>query len=109
VFFGNKWGDLNGKEFIYKAPVGIRIAEMTNKLQSQFEIQMGRIKVQQLTNIKDINKGELNPDVAYFQIVSVTPYFDSEELLRKTTQGSRNFALSKCFVVVTIGRVLIVA
>lgn len=99
MFYGNKWGDLDGKEFIYKAPVGIRIAEMTTKLQSQFEIQMGRIKVQQLTNIKDINKSELNPDIAYFQIVGVTPYFDSEELLRKTTQGSRNFALSKSLLV----------
>jgi hypothetical protein len=74
VFCGSKWGDLNGKEYIYKAPVGIRIADMTAKLQSQFEIQMGRIKVQQLTNIKEINKAELNPDIAYFQIGIKLPY-----------------------------------
>jgi hypothetical protein len=112
VFYGSKWGEFDGKEYIYKAPVGVRIAEMTQRLtvslhrqaslsspfffnsyfhfffhfhsyesmffkftfcmrllsfQTQFEGQFGKGNVQTLPN-KEINRAELNPKIAYFQI-----------------------------------------
>jgi len=96
MFYGPKWGEFDGKEYIYKAPVGVRIVDMTQRLTTQFEGQFGKGKVQVLP-LKEINRSELNPQIAYFQIASVTPYHNEEELSRRNTQWARNFNIT-CFL-----------
>ncbi|KAL6054781.1 dedicator of cytokinesis protein 7 isoform X5 [Balamuthia mandrillaris] len=75
AFFGAKWGEFDGKQYIYKASETMRLADFSNALKAQFAKKYGAQNVELISNIS-VNKETMNPDVCYFQVVSVSPDFD---------------------------------
>jgi len=71
-FFGPKLEDLDQKQFIYREPPSIRIADFTERLKHQYSSHFGRDKVVVLSNTR-VRREELNPDCIYLQIIAVEP------------------------------------
>ncbi|CAG2247018.1 DOCK6_7_8 [Mytilus edulis] len=71
-FYGHKFGDLDGEEFIYKEPAITKLPEISHRLESFY----------------DQNK-------AYIQITYVEPYFDLYEKRNKTTYFEQNYNIKR--------------
>ena len=80
-FYGAKFGDLDGEEFVYKEPVITMLPEISQRLEAFYLEKFG---VQCLEMVKDssvIKKEALHADKCYIQITFVEPYFDRYKLL----------------------------
>lgn len=94
-FYGSKFGDLDGEEFVYKEPTLTKLPEIFSRLEN-FYIE--RFSVDNVVIIKDSNPvdvSKLDPDKAYVQITYVEPYFEAYELRHRPTVFHRNFNISK--------------
>jgi len=89
-FYGDKWGDLNRREYIYKESAMVRLADFTQRLKDQYGRKYGEDKVQVLSNsTTDFSK--LDPEIYYFQLVSVVPYLEQHEIDERPTEWDRNY------------------
>ena len=76
-FYGTKFGDLNGKEFIYKENKGVIIPEVVERFKSQFRQLFGpSFELEVLPNTAESASG-LDPKKCFIQIISVQPYFET--------------------------------
>ena len=64
-------------QFIYKEPQVTPLSEISLRLQAQFAQRFGPDKIVMITDSKDVNPHDLNPELAYMQIIFVEPYFDT--------------------------------
>eukprot|EP01130_Rhizamoeba_saxonica_P016447 TRINITY_DN7605_c0_g1_i1.p1 TRINITY_DN7605_c0_g1~~TRINITY_DN7605_c0_g1_i1.p1 ORF type:complete len:1855 (-),score=416.20 TRINITY_DN7605_c0_g1_i1:64-5628(-) len=96
VFYANGvLPEIDGKEFIYKTPGHIRLAEFTDLLINRFGKRVGSDKVIKLGNLKEVNRDELEPQRLYMQVISVKPFFDPEEMSTRPTEYEKNFDVSR--------------
>jgi len=93
AFFGKQWRDLQGKEFVYRANDTVRLNDFTTLLKSQFSSKFGD-KVEILGNIS-VDLAKLKEDVCYFQVVSLTEYFDAVDLTSRPNLWDRKFNLDQ--------------
>ena len=71
AFYGPAFGDMaNGKQFIYKEPPFVRIADFTERIKGQFAAK--GVKPEILPNSKPVDVAALSPDKSYLQIGAVT-------------------------------------
>ncbi|XP_008560858.1 dedicator of cytokinesis protein 7 [Microplitis demolitor] len=94
-FYGSKFGDLDGEEFVYKEPTLTKLPEIFSRLEN-FYIE--RFSVDNVVIIKDSNPvdvSKLDPDKAYVQITYVEPYFEAYELRHRPTVFHRNFNIKR--------------
>jgi hypothetical protein len=96
AFFGHKFEELHGKEYIYKEPKLTRLGEITDRLVKMYEKKFGEsTKVTVLTTSIDPDVSKLDVDnQCYLQITSVEPYFESWELKERITQYDRAYNVS---------------
>jgi len=78
-FYGELFGDLDGKEFVYKKDPKINLALMTQHLKEIYLKKLGETspesdKIVVLPNTKPIDREGLDPKKLYLQIASVNPY-----------------------------------
>jgi len=85
AFYGDLLKELDGLEYIYKESGAVRIGEMKTRLQKQFANKFGDEKVHMLSNIKDAKSQEMKPGHFYIQLVAVDPYFESDDLTKRST------------------------
>lgn len=88
ALFGRKFGDLNGKEYVYKEPKITRLGEIKDRLSALYERKVGAIQI--ITKSGDVEVSKLDPEGSYFQITHVSPYFDDWELKQRKTDYERS-------------------
>lgn len=107
VFFvGKNWGDLADKEFIYKEQNDVSFVNtIKERLEQQFKSKYGTATIKLLKNSmllhtpelreKEYAAGNLDPEVMYWQLVSVKEYFSDEEAKHRNSQWERRFNISR--------------
>ncbi|CAH1775987.1 unnamed protein product, partial [Owenia fusiformis] len=94
-FYGAKFGDLDGEEFIYKEPSITKLPEIAERLRGFFEGRFGCENVEMIQDSKTVEREKLNPEKAYIQITYVEPYFDSYEYRERLTYFERNYNIKR--------------
>jgi len=95
AFYGDKFGEFNETEWVYKENNTVRLSEISERLKSQYIEKFGYDKVFILPNTKSIVKSELDSSCVYLQIISLDIYFSSEELEHRETLFEQNFSINK--------------
>merc|ERR1719270_564512 len=89
-FYGQRFGDLDGEEFVYKEPMLTKLPEIKCRLESFYSNKYGADNLIIITDSKQVELSKLNPDKAYIQITFAEPYFDNYELRDRVTAYERN-------------------
>ncbi|XP_071486500.1 dedicator of cytokinesis protein 7-like [Diadema antillarum] len=94
-FYGPKFGDLNGEEFLYKEPAITKLPEIAQRLEKFYLDRFGEGTVEVIKDSNTVDKSKLDPLKAYIQVTYVEPYFDYYEILQRPTLFSRNYNLKR--------------
>ena len=94
-FYGSRFGDLDGEEYIYKEKCLTRLAEIALRLEKFYGDKFGKDNVVIIKDSKEVESSKLDADKAYIQVTYVEPYFDDYELRDRVTLFERNFNISK--------------
>ncbi|XP_070537723.1 dedicator of cytokinesis protein 9-like isoform X3 [Ptychodera flava] len=91
AFFGQQhFEDDDGREYIYKEPKVTSLAEISSRLQKNYEDKFGAENVKMIKTSETVNPRDLDPKFAYIQVTFVTPYFEEKELQDRTTDFEKN-------------------
>ena len=111
-FYGARFGDLDGDEYIYKEKALAKLPEIAHRLevrnhsinlplpvtliqpflfQNFYGDKFGKDNLIIIKDSKAVELSKLNPEKAYIQITYVEPYFDNFELRDRVTVFERNF------------------
>ncbi|KAF2072984.1 hypothetical protein CYY_005696 [Polysphondylium violaceum] len=78
-FYGSKYEELDGKEYIYRKPHEAGLSLIQNQIKNNLQEKFGQSQeIIMLGNAK-VDTSVLDRDKVYFQIVSVEPYFEQGE------------------------------
>jgi hypothetical protein len=88
-FYGNRFGDLNGKEYVYKEPKITRLGEIQERLLTLYSRKLG-MTINVITTSGEVELKKLDPDACYMQLTSVSAYFDDWELKQRKTDYERS-------------------
>ncbi|XP_064604400.1 dedicator of cytokinesis protein 7-like isoform X2 [Liolophura sinensis] len=94
-FYGKKFGDLDGDEFIYKEPDITKLSEISHRLESFYGDRFGYDVLEMIKDSNTVEVDKLNPDKAYIQITYVEPYFDSYEFRERITVFDKNYNIKR--------------
>ncbi|KJE96095.1 Dock7 protein [Capsaspora owczarzaki ATCC 30864] len=89
-FYGEKFGEQNGKEYIYKEPKITPLAEISLRLQTVYKERFGERNFELITDSVDVDVSKLDPLKAYIQLTYVEPYFTEYELKERVTSFERS-------------------
>ena len=89
-FYGERFGEQNGKEYIYKEPKITPLAEISLRLQTVYKERFGDKNFELITDSTDVDLSKLDPNKAYLQLTFVEPYFTEYELKERVTSFERN-------------------
>ncbi len=96
-FYGARFGDLDGEEYIYKEKALAKLPEIAHRLENFYGEKFGKENVVIIKDSKQVELSKLNAEKAYIQITYVEPYFDNFELRDRITVFERNFNISEYF------------
>ncbi|PVD22808.1 hypothetical protein C0Q70_16064 [Pomacea canaliculata] len=94
-FYGSKFGDLDGEEFIYKEQMITKLPEISHRLESFYGDRFGYDFVEIVKDSNTVEKDKLDPEKAYIQITYVEPYFDSYEFKDRISFFDKNYKLKR--------------
>lgn len=94
MLMGKKFGEVDGQEYIYKERPGARLAEVSERIKTQYESKFGHGNVVVLGNRYDPAKLDLE-NCVYVQLLGVEPYLDATEMEQRRTPFERRFNLSR--------------
>ncbi|PSN35267.1 Dedicator of cytokinesis protein 7 [Blattella germanica] len=94
-FYGSKFGDLNGDEFIYKEPTLTKLPEIFSRLENFYAERFGTENIVIIKDSNAVDLSTLDPEKAYIQITYVEPYFEAYELRHRVTYFDRNFNMKR--------------
>ncbi|XP_059178065.1 dedicator of cytokinesis protein 7-like isoform X2 [Physella acuta] len=94
-FYGSKFGDLNGEEFVYKEHMITKLPEISHRLESFYGERFGHEFVEIVKDSNTVEKDKLDPEKAYIQITYVEPYFDMYEYKERITYFDKNYKLKR--------------
>ncbi|XP_056020103.1 dedicator of cytokinesis protein 7-like isoform X2 [Ostrea edulis] len=89
-FYGHKFGDLDGDEFVYKEPPITKLPEVAHRLESFYTDRFGDGVVHIVKDSNPVDRENLDSTKAYIQITYVEPYFDLYEYRSKVTYFEKN-------------------
>ncbi|KAM7264227.1 hypothetical protein ACFE04_001910 [Oxalis oulophora] len=91
-FYGEKFGKLNKKEYVYREPRDVRLGDIMEKLSHIYETRMdGNHTLHIIPDSRQVKAEELEPGVCYLQITAVDPVMEDEDL---GSRRERIFSLS---------------
>ena len=93
-FYGARFEELDGREFIYKEPKITKLVEVKERLVELYELRFGVGTVEVLSASKLVDRKQLDGSRLYIQLTSVEPHFDSKELKQRRTPYFRMNGLS---------------
>ncbi|KAK3034892.1 hypothetical protein RJ639_033255, partial [Escallonia herrerae] len=80
-FYGEKFGKLDRKEYIYREPRDVRLGDIMEKLSHIYESRMdGNHTLHIIPDSRQVKEDELQPGVCYLQITAVDPVMEDEDL-----------------------------
>ncbi|XP_077570409.1 dedicator of cytokinesis protein 8-like [Stigmatopora nigra] len=94
-FYGNKFGDLDEREFIYKEPAITHLPEISHRLENFYGQCFGEDVLVMIKDSTPVDRKQLNPKKAYIQVTYVEPYFDDYEMKDRLTNFEKNFNLRR--------------
>ncbi|CAH8573632.1 unnamed protein product [Schistosoma curassoni] len=94
-FHGIIFGELNGKDFIYKEAPFTKLAEITHRLQAFYGDKFGQDRIVIIKDSNIVDEKQLDSDKGYLQITFVEPYLEDFELRRRTTKFHCNYGLKR--------------
>ncbi|GBP46866.1 Dedicator of cytokinesis protein 7 [Eumeta japonica] len=94
-FYGSKFGDLNGEEFVYKEHALTKLPEIFSRLENFYGQRFGPENVVIIKDSNNVDASTLDPDKAFIQITYVEPYFEPYELRHRVTHYERNFNIKR--------------
>ncbi|XP_052274365.1 dedicator of cytokinesis protein 7-like isoform X2 [Dreissena polymorpha] len=94
-FYGHKFGDLDGEEFVYKEPSITKLSEISHRLESFYGDRFGHDVTEIIKDSNTVEKEKLDPNKAYIQITYVEPYFDSYEVRDRVTYYEKNVNIKR--------------
>jgi len=94
-FFGKGFGEMDGKEYIYKEPKITRLGEIKDRLMAIYTERLGQERVRLWTRSAEVKREELEEGICYIQLTSVEPYFDKTEFEQRVTDYERNNNISR--------------
>jgi hypothetical protein len=91
-FYGERFGKLNKKEYVFREPRDVRLGDIMEKLSHIYEAKMdGSHTLHIIPDSRQVNADELQPGVCYLQITAVDPVMEDEDL---GSRRERIFSLS---------------
>ncbi|KAK1318522.1 hypothetical protein QJS10_CPB04g00652 [Acorus calamus] len=91
-FYGDQFGKLDGKEYVYREPRDVRLGDIMAKLSHIYESRMdGNHTLHIIPDSRQVNADELQSGVCYLQITAVDPVMEDEDL---GSRRERIFSLS---------------
>ncbi|KAF6146494.1 hypothetical protein GIB67_037794 [Kingdonia uniflora] len=91
-FYGDRFGKLDRKEYVYREPRDVRLGDIMEKLSHIYESRMdGNHTLHIIPDSRQVNADELAPGVCYLQITAVDPIMEDEDL---GSRRERIFSLS---------------
>ncbi|OAY76191.1 guanine nucleotide exchange factor SPIKE 1 [Ananas comosus] len=91
-FYGERFGKLDRKEYVYREPRDVRLGDIMEKLSHIYESKMdGNHTLHIIPDSRQVNADELQPGVCYLQITAVDPVMEDEDL---GSRRERIFSLS---------------
>ncbi|XP_045803062.1 guanine nucleotide exchange factor SPIKE 1-like [Trifolium pratense] len=91
-FYGDKFGKLDKKEYIYREPRDVRLGDIMEKLSHIYESRMdGNHTLHIIPDSRQVKAEELQPGVCYLQITAVDAVMEDEDL---GSRRERIFSLS---------------
>ncbi|XP_014207564.1 dedicator of cytokinesis protein 7 [Copidosoma floridanum] len=94
-FYGTRFGDLNGEEFIYKEPTLTKLPEIFSRLENFYAERFGAENIVIIKDSNPVDPTKLESDKAFVQITYVEPYFESHELRHRPTVFHKNFNIRR--------------
>lgn len=80
-FYGDKFGKLDKKEYVYREPRDVRLGDIMEKLSHIYESRMdGNHRLHIIQDSRQVKGEELQPGVCYLQITAVDPVMEDEDL-----------------------------
>ena len=92
-FYGYRFGDLNGEEFVYKEPAITKLSEISHRLEAFYAERLGKAVVEVIKDSNVVEPRKLNPEKAYLQITYVEPHLEVWERRRRGTHLQCNYKL----------------
>ncbi|KAJ0027879.1 hypothetical protein Pint_36535 [Pistacia integerrima] len=91
-FYGEKFGKLDRKEYVYREPRDVRLGDIMEKLSHIYESKMdGNHTLHIIPDSRQVKADELQPGVCYLQITAVDAVMEDEDL---GSRRERIFSLS---------------
>ncbi|XP_049377998.1 guanine nucleotide exchange factor SPIKE 1 [Solanum stenotomum] len=90
-FYGEKFGNLDRKEYVYREPRDVRLGDIMEKLSHIYESRMDGTTLHVIPDSRQVKADELQPGVCYLQITAVDPVMEDEDL---GSRRERIFSLS---------------
>ncbi|XP_050685080.1 dedicator of cytokinesis protein 7 isoform X2 [Leptidea sinapis] len=94
-FYGARFGDLAGEEFVYKEHALTKLPEIFSRLENFYGQRFGAENVVIIKDSNVVDASSLQPDKAYIQITYVEPYFETHELRTRVTHYERNYNIKR--------------
>ncbi|MPC69939.1 Dedicator of cytokinesis protein 7 [Portunus trituberculatus] len=94
-FYGSKFGDLDGEEFIYKEPMLTKLPEISHRLEGFYSDRFGAENVVIIKDSNTVDNTKLSADKACIQITYVEPYFDEYEYKDRVTSFEKNYNIKR--------------
>ncbi|XP_033216404.1 dedicator of cytokinesis protein 7 [Belonocnema kinseyi] len=94
-FYGSRFGDLDGEEFVYKEPTLTKLPEIFSRLENFYADRFGAENVVIIKDSNPVDVSKLEADKAYVQITYVEPFFENHELRHRPTVFHRNFNIKR--------------
>ncbi|XP_031129234.1 guanine nucleotide exchange factor SPIKE 1 isoform X1 [Ipomoea triloba] len=90
-FYGEKFGKLDKKEYVYREPRDVRLGDIMEKLSHIYESRMDGTTLHIIPDSRQVKAEELQAGVCYLQITAVDPVMEDEDL---GSRRERIFSLS---------------
>ncbi|XP_041982163.1 dedicator of cytokinesis protein 7 isoform X2 [Aricia agestis] len=94
-FYGARFGDLSGEEYVYKEHALTKLPEIFSRLENFYGQRFGAENVVIIKDSNVVDVATLDPDKAYIQITYVEPYLEPHELRVRTTHYERNHNIKR--------------
>ncbi|KAI9144507.1 hypothetical protein BKA69DRAFT_1122349 [Paraphysoderma sedebokerense] len=93
-FFGKRFDDLDGKEFVYKEKTVTQLPEICQRLTKLFQEKFGA-DFKLIQDSTKVDRTKLDSERVYVQVSHVEPYFTDQESLQRVTYFERNTNLKR--------------
>ena len=107
-FYGSRFGDLDGEEYVYKEKALAKLPEIAHRFEQFYCDKYGKENVSIIKDSKMVEQSKLDPAKAYIQITYLEPYFDDFELRDRVTAYERNYNISNSLTLFTIWKMSLI-